>query len=91
MLNRRPLSPDLDKAPEGATEAASTPDVPDASALPNTEVAPAFTAAPTSVAAPAPAPVAKDALAGAFASWDLLPPDAFVKRVTRKKAETPTL
>jgi len=45
---------------------------------------------PASPAAPATAP--QDALAGAFPAWDLLPPDAFVKRVTRKKAgETPTL
>ena len=35
---------------------------------------------------------APDALAGAFPAWDLLPPDAFIKRVTRKKSgETPTL
>ncbi len=45
---------------------------------------------PSSLAAPIIAP--SDALAGAFPTWDLLPPDAFVKRVTRKKmGEMPTL
>lgn len=47
-----------------------------------------ITVSPSSPLSPAP----PDALAGVFPAWDLLPPDAFIKRVTRKKSsETPTL
>lgn len=46
----------------------------------------------TSAPAPAPASLekeapARDALAGAFPDWDLLPPTTFVKRIVRKKTE----
>ena len=53
------------------------------------EIRPVSPDAPVAVA---PVSAASDALAGAFPTWDLLPPDAFVKQVVRKQAGvSPTL